>query len=47
VAAIVTPTTDAVSLLLMALPLIVLYESSIMLARLAVRAAPAAPRPNP
>jgi sec-independent protein translocase protein TatC len=36
-AAIVTPTTDPVSLLLMAIPLIVLYEVSILFTRLTVR----------
>jgi sec-independent protein translocase protein TatC len=34
VAALLTPTTDALSLLLMALPLLALYELSILLARL-------------
>ena len=40
IAAIVTPTTDPVSLLLMAVPLILLYELSIWLTRLAIRAHP-------
>jgi len=37
VAAIVTPTTDPVSLLLMAAPLLILYEVSILMTRVAVR----------
>ena len=37
VAAIVTPTTDAVSLLVLTAPLLVLYEVSILVARLASR----------
>ena len=36
-AAVVTPTTDVVSLLLLTLPLIVLYELSILLARFVMR----------
>ena len=35
VAALLTPTTDALNLLLMAIPLVVLYELSVFLARLA------------
>ncbi len=37
IAAIVTPTTDAVSLLVMAVPLLVLYEVSIILAKMMTR----------
>lgn len=40
IAAVVTPTTDPVSLFLMAGPLVLLYELSILLARLAVPRAP-------
>ena len=37
IAAIVTPTTDVVSLLLLAIPLVLLYEISIFVTRLAIR----------
>ena len=37
IAAVVTPTTDPVSLFLMALPMLLLYECSIVMARCAVR----------
>src|SRR3989338_2126530 len=46
IAALVTPTTDPVSLLLMTAPLLVLYELSIGLARVAATA-PARSRPTP
>jgi len=39
-AAVVTPTTDPISLLLMAGPLVLLYELSILIARLAIRRGP-------
>lgn len=37
IAAVVTPTTDVLSLLLMTIPLLVLYEVSILMTRLAMR----------
>lgn len=46
IAALVTPTTDPVSLLLMTAPLLVLYELSIGLARVAATAPPRSP-PTP
>ncbi len=39
-AALITPTTDPVNLLLLAVPMVALYELSIILARYAVRRAP-------
>ena len=40
VAAVITPTTDPINLFLMAIPLVVLYELSIMVTRIAMRRAP-------
>jgi len=43
IAAILTPTPDIINQLLMAAPLIILYEVGIIAVRLLVRKAPAAP----
>ena len=42
IAAVVTPTTDPVNLLLMAVPMVLLYELSILITRVAIRRPPPA-----